>query len=173
MKHLPLLPFPLQTSLKISHHFISISSKLVKFFPNLSLRLIQAEMPIKDREYASLAIFAGVFYFIVIFSPLSVIALAKGFVNFAPVILFSSLAISLVSFLYMIFYPNLIVAKKTREIDKNLIFALRHLLVQIKSGITLYDGLVSLAKGNYGLLSKGFAKATNSISTGTDEIEAL
>ncbi len=65
------------------------------------------------------------------------------------------------------------IAKKIKDIDKNLLFALRNMEVQVSSGISLFDSLVSIAEGNYGVISDEFKKAIKKISTGKSEVEAL
>jgi flagellar protein FlaJ len=79
----------------------------------------------------------------------------------------------LVSFMYINLYPDLIISKKIRELEKNLLFALRHLQIQVKSGIPLFDGLVSISQGNYGLISNEFRDCVKKISTGEPEINSL
>ena len=59
------------------------------------------------------------------------------------------------------------------DIEKNLIFALRHMLVELRSGISLYDSLTSLGNANYGSLSDEFKKVTKMISMGVSENKAL
>jgi flagellar protein FlaJ len=50
---------------------------------------------------------------------------------------------------------------------------MRHLLIQIRSGVSLFDAMVSITKADYGLVSEEFNKCVKSIATGTDEIVAL
>ena len=75
--------------------------------------------------------------------------------------------------LQLIVYPKIIVKKKVREIERNLVFAIRAILIQLKSGVTLFDALKVIATGNFGVLSSEFEKAVNEMSTGRDEKEAL
>jgi pilus assembly protein TadC len=46
-------------------------------------------------------------------------------------------------------------------------------LIQVKSGVPLFDALVSISNGNYGLISKEFKICTKKISTGLDQTIAL
>jgi len=70
-------------------------------------------------------------------------------------------------------YPAILVGKKVRDIERNLVFALRTMLIEIKSGVSLFDSLNVIAQGNYGLLSQEFKLAIDEIETGTAEDEAL
>ncbi len=61
-----------------------------------------------------------------------------------------------------------------REIESNLIFALRTILVQIKSGVSLFDSLYSISSGKrYGELGAELKEAVDNISTGVSEEVAL
>jgi flagellar protein FlaJ len=64
-------------------------------------------------------------------------------------------------------------AKKNRDIEKNLLFAIRHMFIQVRSGVSLFDSLVSVSKANYGLISEEFGKCTKEIATGKEETVAL
>lgn len=173
MMSIPFLPIPLQHAKKIAKPFYVLGRKLSGIFPTLSIQLERSEIKADAAEYLSIAIFSGIFWFILSFSLLFI--LAKTFSSSLPTHthLLLSLFLSVVVVFYVIMYPNVLVEKKVREIEKNLLFALRHLQIQIKSGVTLFDSLVSVANADYGLVSEEFKKAIKKISTGTPEIESL
>ncbi len=70
-------------------------------------------------------------------------------------------------------YPKIKVKKKERDIERNLIFALRTLLVEIKSGVTLFESLRLIAFGDFGGVSKEFKRAINEIETGRIQEDAI
>lgn len=166
------MPLPLEKASKISRIFLWISNKIVKVNPFLAQKLVQAGIELKDREYFAVAIFSAIFWFFLIFTLLVSLTalLAKPFLSLS--IIFSVL-ISSVSFMYIIFYPNLITSKKNRDVERNLLFAIRHLFIQVRSGVSLFDSLVSVSKGNYGLVSEEFGRCTKEIATGREETTAL
>ncbi|MBI4020580.1 MAG: type II secretion system F family protein [Candidatus Aenigmarchaeota archaeon] len=172
---LGIVPFPLDKARKITRHFLRFGETASHFFPALDFELEQAEFDFEPREWASLALFTGTFYMLVIFATMLIITSASRLppATTFPLTLLISLAIGAVSFIYIIFYPKLFVTKKVKNIEKNMPFALRHLLIEVRSGVPLYNALVSIAKGNYGLLSVEIQKAVNEINTGKSEIGAL
>jgi flagellar protein FlaJ len=172
MKRVPFVPFPLEKASKISKIFLFISGKLVKFSPSLSQKLLQADIKIVDREYLAVAIFSALFWFLLTFSLFTFLGSfqIKNVINLSLV--FSGL-IGGIAFVYISFYPNLILAKKNRDIDRNLLFATRHLFIQVRSGVSVFDGLVSVSRGNYGLISDEFARCTKEIATGKEDSVAL
>jgi len=168
---IPFVPFPSEKAIKMSKIFIGLAEKLIKFFPGLKIKLLQAEIKIKDREYLSIAIFTAMFWFLFLFGiflPLGILQLLSLSIG-----LLLSLTISVLSFVYVILYPGLLISKRKRGVEKNLLFSLRHLLIQVRSGVPLFDGMVSVSKGDYGLVSKEFEECVKNISTGKPEIEAI
>lgn len=172
MKRIPFVPFPVQKALKFSKPFLFISSRLVKLNPFLAQRLIQAEINLKDREYLAIAIFSSIFWFFLIFSLFIILGLIAG-KNLLLLSFVFSLLIAVVVFNYISFYPSLLLSRKDRDIEKNLLFAIRHLFIQIKSGVSIFDSLVSVSKGNYGSVSEEFEKCVKEIATGKEETQAL
>jgi len=174
MDRIPFIPFPFPLAKSIAQPFFGLGDKLAKLFPDFAVRLNQADMEIKPREYIAIAIFSSFFWAIIIFSILAVISFfIKIPGNFIFIISSVSLAIGFLSFLYIMLYPRLIISRKVTDLDRNLLFALRHLLIQVKSGVPLYDALVSVSTGNYGLVAEEIGKCTKKISTGTEQTSAL
>lgn len=169
---IPFVPIPMEKAVRISKPFIGIAERLVRTFPALSIKLSQADIHIKDREYLSAAIFCAIFWFSIVFTLFVLFAALKILPSFLIGIL-ASVSISLLSFFYIILYPALIVTRRTRAIERNLLFALRHILIQVRSGISMFDAMLSVSKGGYGLVSEEFEKCTKNISTGTPEIDAI
>jgi len=172
MKPIPFVPFPMERAVKISRVFLWASSRLVKINPFLSNELFQAGMEVNDREYLSVAIFSSLFWFVLIFSLFTSVGVLVGKHLIYLALVFSFL-ISGVSFFYIIFYPNVTIAKKNREVERNLLFAIRHLFIQVRSGVSLFDAMTSISKGNYGVVSEEFGKCAKEIATGKGETDAL
>ena len=70
-------------------------------------------------------------------------------------------------------YPKLRKNRRISEIERNLLPALRTILIQINSGVALFDVFVSLSRSDYGEISKIFSKLIKKINTGTPQIAAL
>lgn len=175
MKRVPLVPFPLDKAKKISRIFIGIGESASKFFPSLDWDLDQAKMEMEPREWVAIAIFSAGFYFVMLFGLMMVITRAarvmptQGF----GVSLLVGLSISGAAFFYILMYPKLLAKKKIKSVDENLPHALHHLLIQIRSGVPLFNCLVSISHGDYGRLSKEIERTVDEINTGKSEIAAL
>lgn len=174
-KRIPILPLPLEKAVRISRRFIGIGESISHMFPSLDFELEQAGMDFEPREWCSIAVFSFLFYFTMIFGLLFVVMIAAEaeMIGVLMISLPSGLGIGFVSLAYLLFYPKLYVNRKIRNIEKNLPTALHHLLIEIRSGVPLYNSLVSVSQSKYGALSAEIRKAVNEINTGKSEISSL
>ena len=169
---IPFAPVPLETLKAMSAPFVRYSDIFIKMFPKFGLSLQQAELDTDEREYAAIIIFLTLFYFL-FFTLLFTILLSKfttQFLLLGPTI---GLIMGFLMFVQVTVYPKMLVRKKVRSIERNLVFALRTILIQIKSGVSLFDSMQMIVRGNYEALSNEFRKTVDAINTGTPEEIAL
>ncbi len=175
MKKIPFLPIPLEKLKRIIPHYITFGDALRKFFPSLELELRQSEFDISSREWLSIAVYCFVNYFALLFSVMLLVSILSKIVLFRAIVVSfaTGITVALAVFFYLVFYPRLHINRKIKEIEKNLASALRHMLIQVRSGMPLYNSMVSVSRKNYGLISEEFSKAIKEMNTGKSEIEAL
>ena len=70
-------------------------------------------------------------------------------------------------------YPKIYLARRQKNIEKNLIPALQDVLVQINSGVPLFSIMVNLSSANYEELSIEFKKIVKRIHAGEAEADVL
>ena len=75
-------------------------------------------------------------------------------------------------FLFMLQTPKVYIRRREREINKEVLFAGRYLLVKIESGTPLFNALIDASK-SYGIAGKYFKEIVDDINTGTSIEEAL
>lgn len=175
-KSIPFVPFPVEKAIEYAHMIglVGIASGISKMSPQLSLQLYQAESSIDARDYCSIAVFSGIFWALMISGIFVFIGLVAPVPqNFLPIAGMAAGGMGLVSFMYVMMYPKVIVTKRIRELEKHLLFAMRHILIQVKSGIPLFDAMVSVSKAKYGMVSSEFNQAVRKISTGMRDVDAL
>ncbi len=172
---IPFLPLPYEKVRKITEHFLGLGENLAAMFPSLEYDLEQSGFEISPRRWMSIALFAFIFYFFIISMLLFLVTLAANIDVYRSlnVSLLAGLGIGLGSFVFLSFYPKLSAKKKINNIEKNLPYVLHHILVEVRAGVPLYNTLVSIAKSDYGLLSKEMRRVVNEINTGKSEAEAL
>ncbi len=156
-----------------SRPFLNFASAVGKLSPSLKHNLMRAGFNLNDKEYLSICIVSTlIFFFISTFSLLSIL---KSF-GLSEYYLFAVLTLFLFSifiFLQQMTYPKIIVNKKIRNIERNLSSALQSVLVQINSGVPLFNVLVNISKGDYSEVSEEFSIIVKEINAGKSQIEAL
>lgn len=160
---------------KITHHYFPFAETVSKFFPGLQMELRQANYAVAAREWVGFAVFMAANYFMISFGSAFAVflivrmELLRALAMALPV----ALAVSAISFLYVIFTPRVFVSRRARDIEKYLPFALRHLLIHVRGGMSLYNAIVSITSSGYGALSDEFRVAVKEMNTGISDIEAL
>jgi archaeal flagellar protein FlaJ len=124
-------------------------------------------------EYLAICIWTFMISFLIIFvitTTMLIIFQISKFYLIGPLI---TLSISMFIFSAQVFYPRMYVAKRERDIERNLIPALEDILVQLNSGIPLFSVLVNISSVDYGELSIEFKKAVKRINAGAPEQQVL
>jgi len=81
-------------------------------------------------------------------------------------------AIFLISFWFMMQSPKVTIRKRGKQIDKEVLFAGRYLLVKLESGTPLFNSLIDASK-SYGISAKYFKEIVDEILTGKPIEKAL
>jgi len=93
-----------------------------------------------------------------------------SFTYLAPIV---SILISGFVFLQQVNYPKSFVTEKTRAIEKNLISALQDMVVQLNSGVSIFEIMVNVSNSDYDEVSDEFKKITKEINSGTPQVDAI
>lgn len=75
-------------------------------------------------------------------------------------------------FQYFMFYPEAVIIRRKRDLDYEVLFAGRHLVIALKSGMPLFDGMVGVTSG-YGAISREFNRIVEKVSLGTPLSQAI
>lgn len=172
---IPFVPMAPDRAKRASRRLIGVGETLSNFFPALPFSLEQSDFDYEPREWCAMAAYTFAFYFIMMFSALFVVTLAAK-VEIVRAMLVSCVAagsMGMLSFVYIVMYPKLMVSRKIKQVEKNLPYALHHMLIQVRSGVPLFNSMVSIAKSNYGQMTKEFEKIVVEINTGKSEVAAL
>ena len=176
MKNRSPIPFsflPPHLLKKGSQHLLWLARSCEHFFPFLKLSLLHSEIGLKPREYLALCLFSTLSFFSV--GTLVVSGLLFLFRLGSPILVSLSLMLLLSAFIFIqqIMYPRIISNHRTTDIDRNLLPALRAMLIQVNSGVPLFDTLVGIANEDYGAVSLEFKKAVKAINVGVPELSSL
>jgi len=159
-----------------SRFFIPIGDSISKVSPHISIQLKQSgiteEYEILTREYIAICLFLGLSLFLILSVSLTLILYLGG----GKLIILGPLIGAFVGFLVyfeLMSYPKVIINRRVRNLEKNLLFALRNILIQIRSGVPIFNAMVSVARGNYGQISDEFKYVVEKVEAGSSVIDTL
>ncbi|EFD92228.1 MAG: hypothetical protein BJBARM5_1029 [Candidatus Parvarchaeum acidophilus ARMAN-5] len=146
--------------------------------PTLKQDLIQASMSIDYLDYIAAGIvvalvlvglMAGVSGLIIL------IAIKKNLLTIKieailPVLIF---VVPAVYFFYFLNFPKLQAVKRTKLIEEQVVFAIREIMIKVGSGVPIFNALLDVANGNYGIISDEFKLAVEEIESGVPQNDAL
>ncbi len=173
MLKLPYNLLPEKIILRVSRLFLGFSYSLKPFFPFTGLSLRQAGLRIDVREYLSMCLASSLIFFVFSSAFISTLVFLAGLET--PIIfgIVSGTIFSFFVFVQQISYPKILSRKKIRSLEQNLLPALQNLLIQLNSGVPTFNILVNISSGDYGEVSKEFAKAVKEINAGRPQVEVL
>jgi pilus assembly protein TadC len=154
--------------IKMAMH--ALFQRLAKFFPLLKMKLKQAGMNDKPEEFIKKTVISSAYMafgvIVLIFMLLSKFDALRWPMLFGIPIIF------LVLFSYLLKLPDLKISKKEKEISREIIFAGRFLIIELESGVPLYNAMINISK-NFNVIGKHFKEITDKIDMGTSIEDAL
>ena len=141
-----------------------IFSSIARKMPGLSFKLRQARMSYKPEDFVKKtlisAIYMGIGVFMVIFFTLSKTGIPMWF------ILLTLPGGVVMMFFYLIKMPDMKVIKMAKDINKEIIFMLRFMIIEIKSGVPLYNALQNI-DNNFKVINKYTNEIIQKVKMGT------
>src|SRR3989344_4366157 len=148
----------------------TIFQRVAKAAPMLKMKLKQAGIDDKPEDFIKKT-FLSAFYMttglvVLLFLVLAKLNLIRGVLFLiVPIVFF-------VMFFYMIRLPDIIISRKEKDISKEIIFAGRFIIIELESGVPLYNAMVNVSK-NYEVIGRYFKEITDKIDLGTSMEDAL
>lgn len=159
--------------------FTSIAEILAARFPDLRKKLRLGDMddnPVMFLEKvvtstALISVGLIILSYIFLLEPLS-----YNLVTDLPMFIVMAIAplilIPLVIFYYLMLYPEAARLRRQKEMDYEIVFAGRHIVIALKSGMPLFDTFVGTSTG-YGAVSKEFARIVDKVILGVPTNQAI
>lgn len=170
MIKIPFSLLPPKVIYALSRFFLGPAQRIEQRNTSLGVYLTQANAKITPLDYIAMS-FASLSVFAAFIFTFSLFGLAFGAPWYFPFLI--AFVLSFFVFLQQMAYPRLIASRRIKEVEKNLLPALQDMLVQLNSGIPLFNILVSITNGEYGAISIEFRKAVQEINAGRNQIDAL
>ena len=85
----------------------------------------------------------------------------------------SSIGAFIAMLFFHLIYPKIASMQLAGMVDQDLLFALRAMLIQLSSGISLFEVMKNISRSNYGQVSTEFTVVIKDINSGVSETAAL
>ena len=159
--------------------FTSLAELLAPHFPDLRKKLKLADMddnPVLFLEKtansaALISLGLIILTYALLFQQL-ILNLKSDQVMFALMVVIPLIAIPPLVFGYLTLYADAAIIRRQREMDYEIVFAGRHIVIALKSGMPLFDTFVGASSG-YGAVSKEFAKIVDQVVLGVPITQAI
>lgn len=158
----------------------TFGDKILKYFPEMKEKLMLADMKVAPEQFLSKAANSALMFSLTLLVLSAFLLVQIGVIqldNFD--LLFTFVVLSFLFLIYLFFfffyfkmYPEAKLARRRRQLDYEIVFGGRHLVIALKSGMPLFDAMVGVSQG-YGAASEEFSKIVQKISAGTPMTQAI
>jgi len=141
-------------------------NNIATYFPDLKVKLTQAGMTQNPAEFISYAIQSALMLACMLTIILGMII--YGMYNDTSKFMYLIAAFPIVlifAFFYSMLLPTVKMKQREREIDRELVFAGRQMLIELKGGVPMFDAMLGITR-DYGEVSKEFNKIVEKITLG-------
>lgn len=171
----PLMIFSLETAKRFGRRFRGIGRLMGPLSPGLEFDLVRSNLDIHVNEYRFTALLSA-FVFGLMFSLFISSALFLTAQGLRQALFLGSLAGALLFILVLVVllrYPKIIAGKESEQIDKDLVYALKELLLSISSGLSMFTALTTVSQGSYGYVSRSLKRVIDRVNTGVPLDDAM
>ncbi len=162
----------------IGKRFKNIAFRIKNFAPTLQNDLREAGISVEYIDYISAGILTAVLLLAVlggVAGLLSLVALKRGLLStkLLAILVFMIIGVPVIYLFYFLNYPKLKAGKRKRLIDEKVTFAVREIMIKVGSGVPIFNALLDVANGDYGMISTEFAYTVQEIESGVPQDKAL
>jgi len=144
-------------------------------FPDMEHRLKLADNYIEPHEYIGRAVSLSLMNSVIFSVAIVLFLFVINGMLFEPAHLLALLMIPIMFLLFFMMWlaqPSVRASRRARDVDRDLVFAGRHLVIALKSGVPLFDAMVGVTQ-DYGEVSREFNKIVEKITLGESMTNAM
>ena len=141
----------------------ALSDRLVKKLPDLSQELKDAEIKINPISYVSKGLAVSTMTFIILFIAVTAIFMVRN-IRRPDIVIGLSVGSALFLFFIHLITPKTRINSFAKNVERNLVFGLEALEIEIASGKPVHEAIVDIAREEYGRLSVEFAEIVEDIT---------
>ncbi len=142
-------------------------------YSKLDYYLQNSDIDITKQQYLNICFRSVIILFVAVFFIISTFVLLFKLKAAIMLSLLISFVFAGFVFFSQINYPKVYFNRKQKGLERNLMPALEDMLVQLSSGVPLFNIMVNLSVSDYGEMSTEFKKAVRKINAGIPQIEVL
>ena len=178
IKRIPLMLLPVSSGRTLGVRFRGLGNRIVAFYPSIRYDLRDVGVELSAEQFGTITLFSALGW-AVIFTVLSAILIGISSSPLPVKILVPFLAfiVSLLLFLVLhLAYPRMIADTIAKQEDRELIFVMRDVLIQISSGIPLFTVIENVGDTDYNYIGPEFREVAARVRGGAplmDELEAM
>lgn len=171
MVKIPFAFYPEKFLDRFSNIFLQVGKRMAAKRKDLDVYFSQIDFPIKPERYLAMCLAATILNLIV-FVLIFTILFKTAHSNLLYGVLIG-VVVTFFMFFQQMSYPKMIISRRVRDVEVNLLPAVRALMIQLNAGVTFFNAMKNLARSNYGAISEEFQKAINAMESGVPAVEAL
>lgn len=141
--------------------------------PNLKRTLPKIGYELEPEAYCGAALLSSFFYGLALFAISFVASALGGSDQPLGLALAAGIGMWMVALFLHLAYPGIILSKVATKESKDLLFALREIIMGVDSGVPLFDSMQNVAGANYGYVSAAFTEVVKNVEGGMPEVDAL
>lgn len=174
-KQFPFLPINEKLAEKIVPKLMWISDIMIKIFPDINLKLKEIGYEIDARKWFALSLISSLFYLFTSFIGLFFVffSIYRDMSNAFQLSLVLAFLIFMFTFLSQSLHARIRFSAISKDVEKNIAYAISHMLIDVKSGIPLFKSIENISKQNYGTISEIMRRIVEEINIGKSEIDAM
>ncbi|WP_414836913.1 type II secretion system F family protein [Candidatus Nanohalococcus occultus] len=162
----------IEASDKYTHFLLPAASSSRKMVPNIKRDLTRARIEIDPDKFLASAMLRSLQLTASIVASIAFLGFATEQTTMVLGALGGSPLLFAIGFFTFANYPKVRAKKISRQLEKDLPYALRHMLIEVRSGISLYEAMVSVSE-DYGEASNEFNRIVKDINGGKPQVKAL
>ncbi|MCL5009484.1 MAG: type II secretion system F family protein [Candidatus Parvarchaeota archaeon] len=175
---MPSIFVPPEKAIFFGRRFRSIAASISKMAPGIDASLIEAGISISPIDYIA----AGIFSLVVLVGVLAAVSALLALVAVERGVLSASLlgiliilvvVVPVIYLIYFINYPKLQATRRRSKLDETVVFAIREIMIKVGSGVPIFNALLDVSNGDYGLVSAEFKVTVEEIQSGVPQEIAL
>ena len=170
---IPFTIIPQRLLSSIAINVQGMANKIKSLFPFLEMNLKQSKSEYNSVQYISMSLISTLINFILLSTIIFLTLFYLQTKNPVSITILVSFPVTIFILANQILFPKIYASNKIKDIEKNLLLALRAILIHLSSGISLYEVLVYISNGPYGELSKEFKSIVKKINSSTPAVTAI